>query len=73
MPPNPPSTAQWLRRTQDMSSTCVGRPLLVLQNFPFFSLLLSIMSDSGIMLDAVLYVFVGCFVVRGCAVLVLFR
>ena len=30
---------------QDMSSTCVGRPLLVLHNFPVFSLLLSIISS----------------------------
>ena len=37
MPPNPPKNAR------DMSSTCAGRPLSVLHNFPFFSLLLSIM------------------------------
>ena len=43
MPPNPPRNAQRLRRAQDMSSTCAGRPLLVLHNFPVFSLLLSIM------------------------------
>ena len=28
-----------------MSSTCAGRPILVLHNFPVFSLLLSIMPD----------------------------
>ena len=43
MPSNPPTGAQQLCRAQDMSSTCVGRPLLMLHNFPFFSLLLSIM------------------------------
>ena len=43
MPPNPHRNAQRLRRARDMSSTCAGRPLLVLHNFPFFSLLLSIM------------------------------
>ena len=43
MPPNPPRNAQRLRRARDMSSTCAGRPLLVLHNFPVFSLLLSIM------------------------------
>ena len=43
MPPNPPTNAQRLRLTRDMSSTCAGRLLLVLHNFPVFSLLLSIM------------------------------
>ena len=43
MPPDPPRNAQLLRRARDMSSTCAWRPLLVLHNFPFFSLLLSIM------------------------------
>ena len=43
MPPNPPRNAQRLRRARDMSSTCAWRPLLVLHNFPVFSLLLSIM------------------------------
>ena len=45
MPPNPPRNAQRLRRAQDMSSTCAGRLLLALHNFPVFSLLLSIMPE----------------------------
>ena len=49
MPPNPPRNAQRLRRARDMSSTCAWRPLLVLHNFPVFSLLLSIMPDKVIM------------------------
>ena len=48
MPPNPPRNVQ----RRDMSSTCAGRPLLVLHNFPVFSLLLSIMPDAD---DTTLY------------------
>ena len=48
MPPNPPRNAQRLRRARDMSSTCAWRPLLVLHNFPVFSLLLSIMPDKTV-------------------------
>ena len=47
MPPNPPRNAQRLRRARDMSSTCAWRPLLVLHNFPVFSLLLSIMPGNN--------------------------
>ena len=69
MPPYPPRNAQRLRRARDMSSTCAWRPLLVLHNFPVFSLLLSIMPVNCIRADLFMNnALYKCCIITHCAV-----